>query len=81
MVPMTDIGSDNGIPQEKVLRALEWGGFEHFPSVGDRTETSVYGYEPRGQKGRTSRGGGGEQLGVDLASLLESEASLEKGVE
>lgn len=81
MVPMRDIGSDNGIPQKKMVESLEWHFIKHFASVGEKTEAGVNGYESGGQEGKTVMRGGENQLGVKLASLMESEATLEKSVE
>ncbi|KAJ1393875.1 hypothetical protein SESBI_34638 [Sesbania bispinosa] len=75
---MRDIGSDNGIPQ-KMLETLNWDCIEHFSSVRDKPKARINSYEPSGQEGRTMRGSE-DQLGVKLANLLESEASLEKGI-
>lgn len=54
---------------------------EDITSIGDGTEEGIYGYESGGQEGRTVGGGGEDELGVNLASLLESEASLKKSIE
>jgi len=33
MVAMRDIGSDNGIPQKKMMKSLNWDCSKHFASV------------------------------------------------
>jgi len=51
MVAMRYIGSDNGVPQKKMMESLNWGCSKHFASVREKAKTCVNGYEAGGQKG------------------------------
>lgn len=62
------------------MESLEWNCIKHFASVREKAEAGVNCYESGGQEGKTMRGGE-NQLGVKLASLLESEATLKENVE
>lgn len=50
MVAMRDIGSDNGIPQKKMMESLNWDCSKHFASVREKAKAGVKGYEAGGQE-------------------------------
>jgi len=51
MVALRDIGSDNGVPQKKMMEPLNRDCSKHFASVREKAKAGVNGYEAGGQEG------------------------------